>query len=1118
MVKSPQANYFNNLVKNTVLEILKAKPENHQLKILEIGAGTGSTTAYLLPELVAKNIEYTFSDISALFLTQAREKFADYDFVDYQILDIEQEPILSEYDLIIAVNVIHATENLAATTSNIQQLLKPQGLFLLVEGTRPLYWVDLIFGLTEGWWKFKDSDLRKNHPLITAKQWESLLQKQGFERIVTINDDADSQGVILSSGRSSKESDVCLVIGNKFHNRGFEPEQNYNFISFSDRFQQVNETEFTINPESSQDIERLLIEIPQKHSKIEKIIYFCNSARLNLDNINAVAKQITNPILKLVQSLVKNNLSLDRLVLVTQGAVSTGQERQTTGLIQSVVWGIGKAIALEHPELNCTRIDLDPDIKLENQLENLLAEITNSREAEIAFRDNNRYLPRLSRYDLPQLLNSNNQPSYLTIDNSGSLDNLALKPQSRLQPNPNQIEIQIEATGLNFRDVLIALNLYPGEKTLGCECAGTVITVGDKITDLTIGDRVMAIASNTFGHYVTVERPLVAKVPDYMSFTDAATIPVTFLTAYYALCHLGKMAQGKRVLIHSAAGGVGQAAIQLAQQAGAEILATASQGKWDYLQSLGVKHIMNSRNLDFVSEINQITKGSGIDLVLNSLSGEFIPASLSVLKADGCFLEIGKLDIWQASQVQQQLPDAKYHMIDMVELCQQQPELIQSMLSELIAKFSDRQLQPLAKKVFPLPQALSAFRYLQQAKHIGKVVITPELSLDENGSYLIAGGLGGLGIITAHWLAKKGARNLILLGRSKPSESAQEEIEKLKQQGVTVKVIQTDISNYNSLKQTFTSHNLISSSAPLPLRGVINAAGLLDDSAIQNMTWEQVERVFQPKVTGAWNLHNLTKEINLDFFMLFSSAVSLLGSPGQANHVAANTFLDSLAHYRHSLGLPAMSINWGTWSNIGAAAQKQADTRMSQIGVNAIAPEPGIAILEQLFLSSFSSQERSNPTQVGVVNIDWAKFLQQGKFTPFFNEFKQAATQPKVDWVDLQAELERATATERRSLLLNHLRLELSRVLGFPATELDTKAGFFDLGMDSLTAIEFKNRLQDTIGFTLPSTVAFDYPNLEALADFVLDKMFPEDNDQDREEDIANLLAAELAAMEQDRS
>ncbi|MEL7407029.1 MAG: SDR family NAD(P)-dependent oxidoreductase [Cyanobacteria bacterium J06558_2] len=878
-----------------------------------------------------------------------------------------------------------------------------------------------------------------------------------------------------------------------------QEDRNYNFVSYGEEYRQLKDNQFTINSSSTQDIEQLFRELQDRY--IEKIVYFCNSDDLTRNNINSLSQQVINPLLNLVKTIVKNNLKLDQLVLVTQGAISTNNSEPITELIQSTVWGLGKAIALEHPELNCTRIDLDPAITIEQQLGNLMAEIS-SKAPEIALRGNNRYLPRLNRYQSPHLLTSN-KPSYLTVSNPGALDSLSLKTITRKQLNNHQVEIKIKATGLNFRDVLIALDLYPNtDKTLGCECAGEIVAIGNQVEDLQVGDQVIAIAPNTFGDYVTIERSLVARFPDYLSFTDAATIPVPFLTAYYALNYLGKISPGKRVLIHSAAGGVGQAAIQLAQAAGAEIFATASEGKWDYLKSLGVNHVMNSRSLDFAQEIQQITDGEGVDIVLNSLAGKFIPASLSVLKANGCFLEIGKLDIWDESQVRQQYPNHKYNIIDMVELCQQQPDLIQEMLSELMAKFRDRQLKPLPKQVFPLPQVVSAFRYLQQAKNIGKVVITPELTLEENASYLIAGGLGGLGILTAHWLAAKGAKNLLLLGRSNSNPHAQEEIAQLQQQGVNVEVIQTDITDYNALQ------NIVGAIRESPLRGVIHAAGILDDSAIQNMTWLQMERVLQPKVTGAWNLHNLTQDTNLDFFILFSSAVSLLGSPGQGNHVAANSFLDSLAHYRQSLGLPAMSINWGTWSDVGAAAEKQADQRLSQMGVNAIAPKSGIAILEQLFLSNASSLNQS--AQIGVIDINWNKFLKQGQFSPFLSEFKQSQPQKPVTQIDLQAELEAVIPTDRRSLLLNSLRSELARVLGFQTSEVDTKTGFFDLGMDSLTAIEFKNRLQNMIGFTLPSTVAFDYPNLEALVDYILVKMFPKAESRDEEADIADLLAAAL--------
>ncbi|MEO1673294.1 MAG: zinc-binding dehydrogenase, partial [Cyanobacteria bacterium J06631_2] len=633
-------------------------------------------------------------------------------------------------------------------------------------------WLVLIFVLTEGWWRFKDNGLRNSHPLISARQWESLLQDNGFDSVTTLNSYENSQAVIIgqreqtkglpacSEGAGEQDSNIWLVFNNCKNNsvqlsKILEKQEQYcNFIYAGNEYRQLSDTEFSANLELDKDIEQLFKVIKERHSRVEKIIYFCHSEKLEIDNINQISKQVANPILELVRSLVENNISIEQLAIVTQGAISVNIEKRS-GLIQSTVWGMGKAIALEHPEFNCTRIDLDPACNVENQLENLVAEISSkTTETEIVFRENSRYLPRLSRYQQPQLLDNSDRYSYLAMDNSGSIDNLYLKPKTRQQVDGDRVEIQIKATGLNFRDVLTALNLYPGDASLGCECAGEVVAVGDDVSDLNIGDRVIAIAPNTFSHYVTIGRSLIAKFPDYLNFTDAATIPVTFLTAYYTLCHLGKITSGKRVLIHSAAGGVGQAAIQLAQEARAEVFVTASTGKWDYLKSLGVKHIMNSRNLDFVEEVKQITNGEGVDVILNSLSGEFIPASLSVLKADGCFLEIGKLDIWNESQVQEfrrgEQPFAPtYHIIDMVQLCQQQPELIQSMLLELMAKFNNHKLQPLPKKVFALPQAKIAFRYLQQAKHIGKVVITPELTLDADGTYLIAGGLGGLGILTA---------------------------------------------------------------------------------------------------------------------------------------------------------------------------------------------------------------------------------------------------------------------------------------------------------------------------------------------------------------------------------
>lgn len=907
--------------------------------------------------------------------------------------------------------------------------------------------------------------------------------------------------------------------------------KSYRHIINGKRYQKIenSNSEFIANFESSQDIKQVINNIYYEYSKIDKVVYISDSDVIQIENVDKLLKKVSNPVLQLVQGLIQNNLiNIGQFLLVTQGAVSVERDLQTAKLIQSTVWGLGRVIAIEHPELNCIRIDLDPQHTIEDQLDLLLKISDNTAESEIAFRGGKQYYPRLATHKKFLLSNNSGQPSYLSIKKPGSLDNLNLESKTRQLPNDNQIEIKIKATGLNFRDVLTALGLYPGKSTIiGCECAGEVVSIGKEITDLEIGDKVMAISSNSFSQYVTVERSLVCKYPSYLSFTDAATIPITYTTAYHTLFQLGKIKSGKRVLIHNAAGGVGQAAIQLAQYAGAEVFATASKAKWKYLKSLGIKHVMNSRDLSFAADIDNYTNGEGVDIILNSLSGEFIPASLSVLKNDGCFIEIGKLNIWDESRIHQQLPNISYHLVDMAELCVQKPNLIQLIFRELIDKFKHHRILPLPKTVFALSNAVNAFRYLQQAKHIGKVVITPELTLDTKGVYLIAGGTGGLGLLVARWLTDKGAKNLILLSKSKPSKHVKQEISSIEKQGVNIKNIQVDISNYEALSSVFESYQLVknennisspflSDKSPLRLKGIIHAAGIIEDSTIQNMSWSNMKRVCQPKVNGSWNLHYLTKDINLDFFVLFSSAASLLGSPGQGSYVAANTFLDSLAHYRHAVGLPAISINWGTWSDIGAAAQKQIDKRMSLKGVSPILPEQGLEILEQLLLCTHTSRENAI-AQVGIVNLEWKKFLHQGTFSSFFDNFKQFMPEQIIPQTNLKDELARINPAHRQSFLINILRSELNALLGFQDMELSSNAGFFDLGMDSLTAIEFKNRLQDAVDIHMPSTAAFDYPNMEALADYILKQIFPfEHNSEEMDTDIADLLAAELDRMKEE--
>ncbi|MEA5619314.1 SDR family NAD(P)-dependent oxidoreductase [Cronbergia sp. UHCC 0137] len=1106
---SPIAKMMNTLVKQAITTAIADIPPEQPLRILEIGAGTGGTTAYLLPELAQRNIEYFFTDISSLFLSKAQQQFADYSCVRYQLFDVEKPPATqgfteNSFDIVIAANVLHATQDLQQTVIHIKQLLSRGGLLILLEGVQPVWWLDLIFGLTEGWWRFQDYTLRPHHPLISSKQWQKLLTQEGFESPTQLNETTGNQALIVAQTPVIPDNWLILAdkqgVGEKLathlQNQGitcdliFADSELSNLPTAASHL--INLWGLDVPPPEELTTEEL---IKQQQILCESLLY-----------------------------LLQNNVNLSQWWLVTQGAVNTGKDASIKGLAATTLWGISKVIQLEHPEINCRCLDLDPTQTPTQQLDILLKELlTNSPETQIAWRTKTRYTARLSPTPLCASASLREKNHRLSIQQRGTLENLSFQTVNRLSPKKGEIEIRIQATGLNFRDILNALDLYPGEPgMLGCECVGEIVAIGRDVEHLQIGQRVMALASGSFSQYVTVKADITIPLPQHLNIIDAATIPAAFLTAFYTLHQLAKIRPRDKVLIHVAAGGVGQAAVQIAQQAGAEIFATASPQKWETLQNLGVTNIFNSRTLDFTEEILAQTQGEGVDIVLNSLRGDFIAASLAVLKPQGRFVEIGKIDVWTEEQVKQVKPVADYFLVDLFEFCHQQPELIQNMLQQLVEEFEQHRLKPLAAKVFPMTQIVDAFRYMQQGKHIGKVVIEgrrqeaggrrKELEgsrqeveiitsasslypLKENCTYLITGGLGGLGLLVAEWLVKMGACHLLLLGRNAPTDDAVSRIQKLETTGARIAIAQIDVSQKAALSNILTE---IENSA-YPLAGIIHGAGVLDDGALLQMNWERFQKVMAAKVMGAWNLHTLTQHLPLDFFVLFSSATALFGSPGQANHVAANTFLDTLAHYRTSKGLPAMSINWGIWSEIGSAIQ--ATSQMEERGILAIAPADGIQILQQLMTQNF--------TQIGVVPINWQKFPINSpffeRFYPTNNPETSQTPPPKTNLLEKLSQLDKQGGYE---LLETYLREQIAKVLGFPPHQINPKTGFFDLGMDSLTAIEFKNRLQTDLKITLPSTIAFDYPNIEKLAHHLNNELQPTPEPSTAE--IAQLLAQAL--------
>ena len=826
-------------------------------------------------------------------------------------------------------------------------------------------------------------------------------------------------------------------------------------------------------------------------------------------------------VLCLIQGLAQTDWkTAPRLWLVTSGAQAVGLQVEAVSIAQSPLWGLGRAIAYEHPELRCACVDLDPaggpdEARALRALEDELW--SDSPEAQVALRGGSRYVARLARCaDLPPGVarspgrderaaegHKDDVAWRLEIAAPGLLDTLALRPVPRRRPARGQVEIRVHAAGLNFLDVLSAMGARPDDSggviELGAECAGTVTAVGEGVSELRVGDEVIAIAQASFSTFAIADAALVVSKPAGVSFEQGATIPIAFMTAHYGLHHLGRLSRGDRVLIHAAAGGVGLAAVQIAAHAGAEIFATAgTPEKQEHLRALGVPHVMHSRSLAFAGEVLERTGGRGVDVVLNSLTGPAIAASLEALASYGRFVEIGKRDIYDNAQLGLGpfRKNLSYMALDLARMLKERPDVCSRLLREVVAQVERGALRPLEHRTFAATAAIDAFRHMAQAKHIGKIVFSLEppgvaaAAADErgaavraDGTYLITGGLGGLGLSAAQWLVDQGARHLVLVSRGGSSDEARVAISGLEQAGARVVTASADVARKDALGQVLAT---IDEAMP-PLRGVIHAAGVLDDGLLLQQTPERFSAVMRPKVLGAWNLHALTSKHPIDLFVLFSSAASLLGSPGQGSYCAANAFLGALSHDRRARGLPALCIAWGPWAGVGlAAAEANRGARLAARGLGGITPEQGKEALGRVLCQG--------AVEVAVMPFHlrhWREFYPAVARSPLFAELGEelGSGASKASQRAMRAALLARAPAERRALLEAHVREQVAHVLRMDPARLDRRASLMGLGLDSLMGLEIRNRLEASLDLTLPATLMFIRTSLEDLASYLASRM-----------------------------
>ncbi len=1115
-LRAPVAKAANKMLADAVAVMLDRVPPGRQLRVIEIGAGTGSATASVLPELPAGLFTYTYTDISAGFFAEAEARFGG-GAIEYRILDIERDPVeqgfaAHGYDILVASNVLHATRYLEETLAYCRQLLAPSGQLLALENLRGQGWLDLTFGQLDGWWRFAD-DYRPHHALADPAVWKQALVDAGFVDVVVLGPETSEstgmldRGVMVAQGPEEvvEAAGVWVVAedgGGVARQVAAElTARNQIVVLASDRgpgpgangVEGLSLGTVYVDLDRRESWEALLKTLPAD-VPFNGAVHFLSLDGHGTQSTTAQLAEATRRTgasgLALIQGLLDADAAPEKGVwFITRGAQNVDHESlgEPSG---SILWGVGKVVAREAGHLQAHMLDLAADAPL--PVTALVDELLYpDDETHVAYRRGTRQAARLTRAgsETERLALSEDSEWLLSPDADGDLAGITVDPLPRRALESNEIRVAVEAAGLNFWDVFRGLGLI-SEGQFGGELCGRVIEAGEDVSNVAVGDRVVGLAIGAFSSEAITRAEMVTVAPPGMPLTALATVPVVFASAALSY-ELSGLYPGDRVLIHAGAGGVGMAAIQLAQAAGAEVFATASAPKHAYLRSLGVEHVFDSRQTAFGKEILEATNGEGVTVVLNSLTGEgFIEASLACLAQGGRFVEMARVGIYSEEEMAQARPDVAYAILRLDALKEDDPMHLGAVLSGVMDRIAAGELSPLVHSRWSMADAPSAMKFMRAARHIGKIVLATSSieggQLRNDRTYLVTGGLGGIGCVVAEWLADRGAGAIALNGRRSPDPEAEEVIESLRGRGHRVEVQLADVTDPAAVDAMLAR---IDATLP-PLAGVIHSVGVLSDGAFTNQSWEKFETVLWPKILGAWQLHRATMDRDLDLFVLFSSLAGVTGNPGQANHAAANAFLDQLAGHRRALGLPGQTIAWGAWAGLGEAEEQREriERQLASSGVGWMTPQQGIRALDALV--------RQDVTTGVVAAVDWPVWAGNFEERPLFLEdllVDESAAGAGTDGAaddDVWTQLKERPAGDWEGVLVTFLQRELQAVLRSPSAPAPN-VGFFDLGMDSLMSVELRNRMNRALAgqYVVSNTAVFDYPTVASLAAFLTDEL-----------------------------
>lgn len=1097
------------VLEHMLRQLAQSWPSDRRMRVLEISAGLSELPKTLLNTLAPDHLDYVLALSDDSLHARLQVEYQDWPnmtVVTFSAADgipvAEQAPSPSVFDVIVLRHGLHRAANPRAVLAQLQSRLAPRGVLLIAE-RYPDWSASLIEGVDAAWWRTANDGSEIPLPaLMSPAAWQQMLGEAGWS----------SSAVFQETAAQELAEGAYLIMAQRHPQEvaAFNSPlpQNASWLLVADEAAVAWAEQLA----SCLDVQGQKVTVTSDwkvQHVADHVVFLLGWA----DSPEAASDTLTR-LLHGVQQLAAIEQP-PRLWLLTRGGAPTRGISTSTALnpAQAAVWGFGRVVMNECPQVACTLMDLVGDLggllaRVENEF--LQPDGTN----EIILSDQARYTLMLQEQpsgSLASVVASQEDARFrLDFHVPGQLRNLLWLAQPEPTLGEHEVEIRTQATGLNFRDVMYTMGLLPDEAvengfagaSLGLEFSGVVSRAGAQVHHLKPGDAVMGFGASCFASHVVTPADAVARMPVGWSFEAAATVPTVFLTVYYALKQLADLQPGERILIHGAAGGVGIAAVQLAQHLGAEIYATAgSDEKRTFVQLLGADHVFDSRSLQFADDILAVTAGQGVDVVLNSLAGEAMRRSLDVLQPFGRFLELGKRDFFENTPVGLRpfKNNISYFGIDADQLLNGRPQLAARLFREVMDLFREQALAPLPYRAFPAERIVDAFRVMQQARHIGKIVVTmagarPQLENAEHlspsavclnqGAWLVTGGLSGFGLESARWLVHRGVRHLVLVGRrGLQTPGAAEALEAFAAQGVHVSVKACDISSEQAVADLIHSLN----DACPPLQGVLHAAAQFEDRLLAHLDADSMASVVRSKLAGAWNLHRATQELPLTHFILYSSVTTAIGNPGQANYVAANAGLEGLAVLRHQMGLPATCVAWGPIGDAGYLVRNEAvkDSLAQRLGALPLDASQALAQLDAILVQG--------AVLTIPANFDWsalARLLPSASGSRFTvlnrNRGNGVAGQEATD---IRALMVGKSPAEILSLVQDLVVQQVAQTLCIAHERVGPHASLHDLGMDSLMAVELALGLEQRFSIQLPVMMLSDSPTAYTVAARIIEKM-----------------------------